>query len=102
MDLITKVEDYSFYNREDKALVMQRQNDVVVINSVPDIPKGVRENLNDILEGKGVTTGKDYTSNSTFELLLEIKRAAEEGRLYSPARERVRSRISNQDYKSQQ
>lgn len=79
MDLITKVEDYSFYNREDKALVMQHQNDVVVINSVTDIPKGVRENLNDILEGKGVTTGKDYTSNSTFELLLEIKRAAEEG-----------------------
>lgn len=79
MDLITKVEDYSFYNREDKALVMQRQNDVVVINSVSDIPKDVRENLNNILEGKGVTTGKDYTSNSTFELLLEIKRAAEEG-----------------------
>nr|DAO81118.1 MAG TPA: Right handed beta helix region [Caudoviricetes sp.] len=79
MNLITQIESYSFYNREDKALVMKHENEAVVINSVSDIPKDVRENLNAILEGNGVTTGKDYTSNSTFELLLEIKRAAEEG-----------------------
>lgn len=79
MNLITEIEKYSFYNREDKALVMKHENEAIVINSAADIPKDVREKLNLILEGKGVTTGTDYTSNSTFELLLEIKRAAEAG-----------------------
>ena len=79
MNLITQIESYSFYNREDKALVMKHENEAGVINSVNDIPKDVRENLNAILEGNGVTAGTDYTSNSTFELLLEIKRAAEAG-----------------------
>ena len=46
MNLITEIEKYSFYNREDKALVMKHENEAIVINSAADIPKDVREKLN--------------------------------------------------------
>lgn len=79
MNLITQIESYSFYNRDDNALVMKHENEAIVINSLSDVPNDIREKLRVILKGSGVSTPNNYTDNSTFELLLEIKRANDEG-----------------------